>query len=117
MKHLRANQHFGLSNSAVRECTIFWVSISAQREGEREREGCRCSCLQGCYLQLHSDLALLPAMNPACCRRMLQVLCLGEPLNHSAVCFAVRNGDGQREIDGETDREEAEVCLHLCDNV
>lgn len=28
-----------------------------------------------------------------------------------------RQREWQREIDGETDREEAEVCLHLCDNV
>lgn len=58
-------------------------------------------------------------MNPACCRRMLQVLCLGELFNHNSLCFALRNREGewQREIDGETGKEETEVCLHLCDNV
>lgn len=45
-------------------------------------------------------------------------LSLPPPLS-SALCFALRNrgGDWQSKIDGETDREEAEVSLHLCDSM
>lgn len=115
MKDLGAYQCYRLSKCVVSKCAIFWASFSAQRESG---------------MQVLMSLVVLftatqwsgpaPRYEPCLLSENVAGALSGWALESQRAMRCPekqRQREWQREIDGETDREEAEVCLHLCDNV